>query len=276
MKRLNQAVSRALFCVAAIALLAGAAQAFDDTEMVTVPAGEFTRGCTQSDQLNECLPEALPVSKVYLDAFKVDKYLVTFRRYNECLKDGACTDLFFGGGCNAGMPWNQDHPVNCVDFRQAEAYCKWDGGKRLLTEAEWEKAARGTDGRRFPWGNESASCDLATMNQKTSPDKMGPGCGAGTSNPVNSKPKGVSPYGLYDMAGNMFEWTSDWFDPDAYKKKVKRNPAGPGYDTGFKAIRGGGSWMMRTDIGMDVSVRFPYAPLGQGYVISFRCAQDMR
>ncbi|WP_133407384.1 formylglycine-generating enzyme family protein [Parashewanella tropica] len=259
--------------VALVGSFSAISAVFNDKDMVTVPAGEFTRGCTRSESY-ECMPEALPAKKIFVSGFKIDKYLVTFRRYNECLASGACTDLFFGSGCDSGMPWNKDHPVNCVTYHQAEAFCKWDGNKRLPTEAEWEKAARGTDKRNYPWGNQAPSCELATMSAKTKPGKMLPGCGMGTSNPVNSKPKGVSPYGAFDMVGNEWEWTSDWYDPEYYKKSPTKDPKGPKQSTGFKSVKGA-SWLMREAVGMDISVRTPYAPEGQGYIVSFRCAKSL-
>ncbi|WP_461536248.1 formylglycine-generating enzyme family protein [Spongorhabdus nitratireducens] len=245
----------------------------NDTEMVQIPAGEFTMGCSEQDTKNNriCV-DSKPAHKVYLDGYKIDKYMVTYRRYNKCQEEGACTELFYGSACNAGMSWNSDHPVNCVDWHQAKALCEFEG-KRLPTEAEWEKAARGTDGRMFPWGNQSASCDLAVMNQKTGSNTMGPGCGAGTTQPIGSKPAGASPYGVMDMAGNLFEWTADWFSTSYFANSPKNNPKGP--DSGeFKVLRGS-SWLMRTDDGLASNVRSGYAPLGQGYVVGFRCAKNL-
>ncbi|BDD12560.1 hypothetical protein FUAX_49920 (plasmid) [Fulvitalea axinellae] len=250
------------------------AQDIDDEEMVIVPAGEFIMGCDYEGNEQNCLEEASPAHKVYVDGFRIDKYMVTYRRYNKCVAEGVCTPLFEGAACNAGMPWNSNHPVNCVDYAQAAAFCEWDGGKRLPTEAEWEKAARGTDGRKFPWGNQSPNCDLAVMNRKKKGDKgMGPGCGAGTTQPVGSRPKGASPYGAMDMAGNLFEWTADWFDPAYFKNSPKKNPKGP--KTGHHKTLKGSSWLMRTDAGMMSSVRSGYSPLGQGYVVGFRCAKTL-
>ncbi|MGB0894775.1 MAG: formylglycine-generating enzyme family protein [Parashewanella sp.] len=249
------------------------ANAFNDKEMVSIPSGEFTRGCTRENASFECLPEALPSSSIYVSHFKIDKYPVTFKRYNECLSSGTCSDLFFGGGCNSGMPWNKDHPVNCVTYHQAETFCRWDGGKQLPTEAQWEKAARGTDKRNFPWGNATPNCDLATMSAKNTPGKMLPGCGMGTSNSVNSKPKGASPYGVMDMVGNIWEWTSDNYDEDYFQTSPKKDPQGPVQKTGYKVLKGA-SWMMREAIGMDISVKAAYAPEGQGYIVGFRCVKN--
>jgi len=104
--------------------------------------------------------------------------------------------------CNSKNAGREDHPMNCVDWDQAKAYCAWEG-KRLCTEAEWEKAARGADGRLYPWGNEVATCEYAVM------DEGGNGCGTGTTMAVGSKPLGASPYGALDMSGNLSEWVED-------------------------------------------------------------------
>lgn len=242
----------------------------NDKDMVLVPEGEFTMGCDLDDE-SLCY-NSKPAHKVFLNGFKIDKYMVTYRRYNACIEAGECTELFAGAACNAGMPWNSDHPVNCVDYKQAETFCAYDN-KRLPTEAEWEKAARGTDGRIFPWGNEAPSCDLAVMNQKVEGETMGPGCGAGTTRPVGSKPKGASAYGVMDMAGNLFEWTSDWFSLEYYKTSPYRNPQGP--DNGKKKVIRGSSWLLRTEAGAASNLRTDYSPLGQGYVVGFRCASDI-
>lgn len=245
----------------------------NDTVMVTVPAGEFEMGCNFDDPELPCQQNTYPAHTVYLDEFRIDKYEVTYRRYNKCIDAGVCTPLFPAGGCNGGMPWNADHPVNCVDFNQATTFCEWDGGKRLPTEAEWEKAARGTDGRIFPWGDQHPDCNLAVMNDMPFVDGvMGPGCGNGYTQPVGSKPAGASPYGAMDMVGNHWEWTQDWYAEDYYQNSPANNPQGPA--TGdFKVLKGS-AWTMRTAAELLPVIRFGYAPLGQGYVVSFRCAKS--
>jgi iron(II)-dependent oxidoreductase len=171
------------------------------------------------------------------------------------------------------MPWNANHPVNCVDFNQAKTFCEWQG-KRLPTEAEWEKAARGTDGRIFPWGNELADCTKAVMNDQPFVEGvMGPGCGSGTTQPVGSKPAGASPYGVLDMAGNLWNWTNDWYADDYFQNSPTNNPQGPSSGE-YKVIKGS-DWGMRVSAELASTVRFNYAPLGQGYLIGFRCAKDV-
>jgi len=122
--------------------------------------------------------------------------------YRHCVDEGACAAPAVASGCNWSATARGEHPVNCVDWDQAKTYCEWIG-KRLPTEQEWEKAARGTDGRTYPWGDDGPSCDEAVMNGA-------PGCGGGTA-PVGSRDRGRSPYGLFDMAGNVFEWTGSLY-----------------------------------------------------------------
>lgn len=244
----------------------------DYSEMVTVPAGEFTMGCLSDDE--EMCFQSKPAHDVYLDSYQIDKFKVTYDRYNKCLNDpdGNCTPLFEGSACNAGMEWNANHPVNCVDFQQAQNFCEYEG-KRLPTEAEWEKAARGIDGRTFPWGNEPPSCDLTVWNEKLPDQTMGPGCGAGTTQPVGTKPQGASPYGVMGMASNLVEWTQDWFSLDYYANSPYENPKGP--ETGEYKVLRGSDWLVRTPDGVASNVRYKYSPLGQGYIVGFRCAKDL-
>jgi len=250
----------------------GQLYAQNDTTMVTVPAGNFTMGCNFSNPDIPCLPNTYPAHTVYLDSFLIDKNMVTYSRYNACISSGNCTDLFAGAGCNAGMPWNNDHPVNCVDFEQAKTFCEWEG-KRLPTEAEWEKAARGTDGRMFPWGNDLPNCNLAVMNDQPFVDGvMGPGCGSGTTQPVGSRPAGASPYGALDMSGNLWQWTQDWYSDTYFQNSPTDNPQGP--STGDYKVVKGSDWGMRAAPELISTIRFNYAPLGQGYLIGFRCVKN--
>jgi formylglycine-generating enzyme required for sulfatase activity len=217
--------------------------------MVRVPAGEFHYGCNASVD-SQCDDDEKPGKRVTLPAFTIDKTEVTVSAYEACVNAGACTKPNTGTYCNWGKSGRGDHPINCVDWNQAKAYCSW-AGKRLPTEQEWEKAARGTDGRKYPWGNQSASCARAVMNDG------GTGCGDNKTWPVGSKPSGASPYGAQDMAGNVWEWTSDWYDS---KKKGRVLRGGSWY---------GGAWFVRA------SNRYRRGPSARYYNdgYGFRCAQ---
>ncbi len=195
-----------------------AAQGEDGAEMVLVPAGEFWMG-------SDDFPQEKPRHRVYLDAYSIDKYEVTNSLYKRFME---------ATGRKAPDYWNDStwngptQPVVGVSWHDAEAYCRW-AGKRLPTEAEWEKAARGTDGRRYPWGDQWDSSRANSGESKI-----------GKTVPVGSYPGGVSPYGAHDLAGNVWEWVADWYDADYYKQSPVRNPTGPA--SGRDKVLRGGSW----------------------------------
>jgi len=192
--------------------------------MVSIPAGEFTMGSQDGDA------DERPAHKVYVDSFSIDVYEVTVGQYAEFLRSGEVRAPLDWKTINQSA--NQKRPVANVDWADAVAYCKW-AGKRLPTEAEWEKAARGTDGRIYPWGNDPPTPLHANYGKMGSHDYE-------TLAPVGTLEAGKSPYGIYDMAGNVWEWVSDWYDNDYYKNSPQQNPGGPSMG-GFKVIRGG-SW----------------------------------
>jgi serine/threonine-protein kinase len=220
------------------------------TEEVLIPEGEFSMGSTTG------LPNERPVHQVYLDAYYIDKYEVTNSQYRKCVDAGACQPpsrtRYYDNSKYA------KHPVVYVDWFSANAYCTWRGA-RLPTEAEWEKAARGTDERIYPWGN-SMSCEFANAYE----------CNNNGTVPVGSYPKGKSPYGVYDMAGNVWEWVSDSFDPDYYTYSPKSNPTGPPESIG-RAFRGG-AWISIPDT-FRSSFRAGFGYLLSDGGVGFRCAR---
>lgn len=179
-----------------------------------VPAGPFTMGSIVS-------PDEVPVHPVTLDAFWIMETEVTNAHYRQCVEAAACTPPHNDLWQEAAFA---DHPVTHVDWVQASAYATWVGG-RLPTEAEWEKAARGTDERIFPWPGDITDNNHLNFN-------------AQATTAVGSFPAGASPYGLLDMAGNVEEWVADWYSPTAYTESTAENPTGP--ETGlFRVVRGG-------------------------------------
>ncbi len=170
--------------------------------MVEVPAGRFFMGCNEKVD-HECYGDEKPGKTIELPTFFIDRTEVTVDQYAACVKDGRCSEPNTGGSCTWKAAGKEDHPVNCVDWEQARTYCTW-AKKRLPKEAEWEKAARGADGRKYPWGNENPGRTRANLG--------GDEDGFGMTSPVGEFPSGASPYGALDMSGNVWEWTDDWYD----------------------------------------------------------------
>ena len=210
--------------------------------MCLVPAGPFLMGCNSAvDQ--DCEFDETPLHEVTLSAYWIDKYEVTVDEYKKCVDAAACFEPYncvddephLGDiMCSWGVPGRELHPVHHLGVEDAKDYCAW-AGKRLPTEAEWEKAARGTDGRKYPWGIAPASCEYAVMMEVDG----APGCGEGHTMPVGSKPAGASPYGVMDMAGNVWEFVHDWYREDYYAISPGIDPLGPASGA-VRVIRGGG------------------------------------
>jgi len=233
--------------------------------MCEVSSGPFMMGC--NDEVDdECLEDEHPYHEVALDRYLIDHHEVTVADYRECADAGVCEEPSWGWGfwfCNYDNEDRGDHPQNCVEWFDARDYCEWVG-KRLPTEAEWEKAARGTDGRKYPWGSTPrVSCDYAVI------DNGEDGCGENHTWPVCSKPKGVGPYGNCDMIGNNYEWIADWYDPGYYASSPKENPRGP--EEGELRVLRGGSWNRQWERAR-ASHRVGYSPAENPYCRSFRCA----
>ncbi|MGV8122349.1 MAG: SUMF1/EgtB/PvdO family nonheme iron enzyme [Candidatus Xenobiia bacterium LiM19] len=231
----------------------------DGAEMVLVPAGEFLMGSPSGEGSDEH-----PQHRVYLDAYYIYKYPVTNGQFARFVKEtgyGAEGDWE-----DFADPGREDHPVLNVTWKDARAYCKWADG-RLPMEAEWEKAARGTDGREYPWGN---TWDDSKCNWDKGPKVPGMADiygGRGTT-PVGSFPSGASPYGCMDMAGNVWEWCSDWYDEDYYKNSPSRNPSGPSKG-GYRVSRGG-SWYVEDTGIFRCAYRFRYSPVNRINLCGFR------
>ncbi len=207
------------------------ADAPDTNAMVYVPAGEFRMGCDAANPAEiPCLDEEAPLHTVYLDAYFIDTYEVTNREYRSCVNAGVCNPPRKVESRTRNEYHVDDEfdafPVLHVSWWDAQTYCRWEG-KRLPTEAEWEKAARGAvDTRMWPWGNEAPDC--TRLNYVDDSDEPWQICGAvSDTDRIGLRPLGMSPYGAMDMGGNAFEWVQDQYDHYYYHNSPYRNPQGP-------------------------------------------------
>jgi formylglycine-generating enzyme required for sulfatase activity len=275
-------------------------QGFQETDfgdgiiMVSIPPGEFKMGSNEFDSEK-------PLHTVYLDEYRIGKYAVTVKQFGLFVKDtGYVTEAESSGGAytwtgetwekrkdinwkNPGFEQEGSHPVVCVSWNDALEYCKWlsgtkKGSFKLPTEAQWEKAARGTDKRKYPWGNPAPSGERANFADKQAwvkakiswADKDIDDGHAYTA-PLGSYPAGASPYGLLDMAGNVWEWCGDWYDENYYKNSPKKNPLGPDGGT-LRVLRGGG-WFNDAE-SLRCTFRGYHYPSDRFDYVGFRLCQD--
>ncbi|MBI3922345.1 MAG: SUMF1/EgtB/PvdO family nonheme iron enzyme [Armatimonadetes bacterium] len=238
----------------------------DGAEMVWIPAGEFLMGSTEKDmaamsRANKGFPRGFfadqePQHRVYLDGYWIYKYEVSVGQYRKFCK-----------ATHKVMPmkhfwdWKDIHPIVKVSWNDATAYAKW-ARARLPTEAQWEKAARGTDGRRYPWGNKWDETKCANSLARENPNRP---------KPIGSYPGGISPYGVYDMAGNVWEWSADRHDERYYRKSPRRNPIGPA-SGGGRVLRGGALGCTNVDL-FRCCYRSHFIPTARMDNGGFRCVQ---
>lgn len=239
-----------------------------DVPMVLVPAGPLTPATSGGP--------GRPENSIQVAAFELDRSEVTVAQYRRCVRAGGCDELNLTGtelpgqaafrqdpSCNWARPGRQAHPMNCVNWRQAAAFCRW-AIKELPTEAQWERAARGSEGRLFPWGAEAPTCDLAVIKAPLE------GCGEDSTGPVGSRsPKGDSPFGIQDMLGNVAEWMRDAYQPGA----AQNWSAGGAATAAPRRVVRGGSWINEPQE-LHLSGRSGYPPGYRLNDLGFRCARS--
>jgi eukaryotic-like serine/threonine-protein kinase len=275
--------------VAPASAAASAAPASCPKGMIAIPGGSFFMGS------DEGLPLERPSHQVVLAPYCVDEFEVTVEKYKACSDGGRCKRAgitndwanlgdrdrkAFDPLCNARDPEGKaKHPINCVDWEMAEKFCKEDG-KRLPTEAEWEFAARGPDGRKYPWGDDDPSASFLNacgrecmawgakngVEEKAMYDADD---GFANTAPVGSFPKGASRYGVQDVVGNVWEWVADYYGP--YSKEEQKAPTGPA--SGEERVIRGGAWNGSYSSWVRPTFRYKDAPTKRSYGIGFRCAK---
>jgi len=260
-------------------------RATDGKVMVFVPAGEFLMGSAESDLAAN--DDEKPQHTVYLDEFWIDKTEITTAQYQQCIEAGICTaprstgvdfqQCVDAGICpplktEEGVSLENLFPVVGATWDQANAYCHWVGA-RLPTEAEWEKAARGTDGRIYPWGNvfDGTRVNFCDRNCVADNRDFAYDDGFRYVAPTGNFPAGASPYGALDMSGNVWEWTADWYDANAYSTSAYKNPTGP--EIGLQRVIRGGSWSYPSK-SLRVARRHREVPTTSHENSGFRCVMS--
>jgi sulfatase modifying factor 1 len=224
----------------------------EPSALVDVPAGEFAMGCNEATD-SACDSDEKPQHTVSLSAFAIDRTEVSQAQFTACVLDGACEPPLCDWDCE-----KQDYPAGCVSSSHALAYCSW-AKRRLPTEAEWEKAARGDEGAIFPWGDAAPDCSLANKA----------GCDD-AARPVGSLADGASPYGALDMAGNVVEMVADWYDEAYYAASPASDPPGPA--SGTRYVGRGGGYKSDTKY-LRASKRDWYDVTDQAPSLGFRCVR---
>jgi formylglycine-generating enzyme required for sulfatase activity len=244
-------------------------------DMVEVPKGPFTMGFVIDNDQSLGDTDEEPVHEVFLDTFWIDKYEVSSKQFAEFLNAHPYDSTrYFEPGSAVTIEKKDDFfqprpglerlPANRVSWYGADAYCRWVG-KRLPTEAQWEKAARGNDQRMFPWGNEWPENTRVTFRRKFAT------LGFSVLEPVDALPEGKSPYGAHHMAGNVWEWVADWYDSGYYEESPSGNPQGP--TSGISKTLRGGNWYYKAYY-MRTTYRFNERPDVFKVWQGFRCARD--
>jgi len=242
---------------------------------IHIPAGVFLMGCNSSRD-DRCATREKPARRVFLDEYRIDQHEVTVAEYRECVRAGVCMrprGRSDDSKCNWGWTNRDGHPINCVSWHQAAAYCTWKG-KRLPTEAEWEKAARGPDGLLYPWGEDRVDCRRAVFDDQMTTGSAGgvtKGCGESRTWPVCSMRDGLSIFGVCDMAGNVSEWVLDGYQKDYYSQMPNRNPRNIDV-TSVHSIRGG-AWCNSGD-SLRTSARDWEEAGYQWKGVGFRCVEE--
>jgi formylglycine-generating enzyme required for sulfatase activity len=221
--------------------------------MIEVPEGVFEMGSEQGNA------DERPTHRVDISTFWIDELETTSGQYMQCVEAGMCAEPAGSAGCNGMIEARASHPINCIDWVQAQAYCAW-ADKRLPTEAEWEKAARGTAGRRFPWGDQLPNPQLLNYANNLQ-----------STSEVGSYADGISFYGVHDMSGNVSEWTADFYASDYYSLSPASDPTGP--EEGADRVARGGDWKIRFETSQTTTVRIRLGVSTVANTVGLRCAR---